>query len=101
MANKSPTHYLCTVKLSLLYLYKFLRYKNFKNKLFCGTPCIYRQRSNNDKSSRVTSKTLPSRGLKLECFFYDQREHFRQSALRHHRLAKEKKDAFKKLQADN
>ena len=41
MANKSPTHYLCTVKLSLLYLYKFLRYKNFKNKLFCGTPCIY------------------------------------------------------------
>ena len=39
MANKSPTHYLCTVKLSLLYLYKFLRYKNFKNKLFCGTPC--------------------------------------------------------------
>ena len=36
MANKSPTHYLCTVKLSLLYLYKFLRYKNFKNKLFCG-----------------------------------------------------------------
>ena len=41
MANKSPTHYLCTVKLSLLYLYKFLRYKNFKNKLFCGTPCTF------------------------------------------------------------
>ena len=63
MANKSPTHYLCTVKLSLLYLYKFLRYKNFKNKLFCGTPCrIHLQKRyshpKNDTNSTESSNYL-------------------------------------------
>ena len=29
------------VKLSLLYRYKFLRYRKIKNELFCGTPCIF------------------------------------------------------------
>ena len=73
---------------------------------------IYRQRSHDDKSARVISKILCSGALELERFFYGTREPsrstfnsvmcYRQSALRHHRLAKEKKkDAFEQLQVDN
>ena len=63
------------------------------------------KRSYDDKLARIISKTLRSCALKLERFFHGQREHSsttfnsvircRQSALRHHHLAKEKeKDAF-------
>ena len=48
------------------------------------------KRSHDDKSARDISKTFRSRVLELERFFYGQREHSRQSALRHHRLAKKR-----------
>ena len=59
------------------------------------------KRSHDNKSARVISKTLRSRALKLYRFFHGEREHssstfnsvirYRQSALRHHHLVKEKR----------